>query len=157
MLRCRFGALDYLIPLASVLEIVRFVRPTPVPETAPWIGGVINLRGRIYAVLDLAVKFGESESVPGDQTCIVLVQSPAEHAAPVGLIAEHVATIHPLRRGDLDPPRAGATRLRTEFLDGSLETPEGAALVLNLERVLAAEGLLTSLPPSHADFPKSQA
>lgn len=147
LLRCRFGAADFLLPLQRVVEILRYTRPTPVPGTAPWIAGVMNLRGRIHPVVDLAVQIGDAPTVADDQTCIVLVHGPArDGGAPIGLISGRVTTIHDLKRGDLDPPRARAGGMRAEFLEGSFKTAEGVAYVLNLERVLAAEGFVHGAP-----------
>lgn len=145
LLRCRFGAADFLLPLERVVEILRYTRPTPVPGTAPWIAGVMNLRGRIHPVVDLAVKFGYAATVADVETCVVLVHGPArDGGAPIGLISGQVTTIHDLKRGNLDPPRARAGGVRAEFLEGSFKTANGLAFVLHLERVLAAEGFVGS-------------
>lgn len=157
MLRCRFGATDYLLPLDRIVEIVRYVRPTPVPEVAPWIAGVMNLRGRIHPVIDLAIKLADPPTEVDEETCIVLVHGPARDAgAPLGLISGRVTTIHDLKRGDLDPPRRLTGRLRAEFIEGSFRTAEGIALVLNLERVLSTDHVLdgggtTATPASTAE------
>ena len=55
MLRCQIGKGQYLIPLTKVLEIIRYVTPTPVPQTPRWVNGVLNLRGRVIPVIVLAV------------------------------------------------------------------------------------------------------
>lgn len=62
----RMGKERYGIELASVREIRRPPRVTPLPESPPWLRGVTNLRGTILAVLDLGVGLGIStEAAPG--------------------------------------------------------------------------------------------
>ena len=91
MLRCQIGRGQYLLPLNKVLEIIRYVTPTPVPQTPPWVSGVMNLRGRVIPVMDLAVKFGEVPCVPDEWTCIVLVDVDLGHVrAPSELDRELV-------------------------------------------------------------------
>ena len=117
MLRCQIGKGQYLIALTKVLEIIRYVTPTPVPQTAPWVNGVMNLRGRVIPVIDLAVKFSEPASVPDEWTCIVLVEVELQgEATTLGLVTTLVSEIHDLQPTDLEPPPSVGTQLRVEFL-----------------------------------------
>ncbi len=138
MLRCQIGQGQYLIPLTKVLEIIRYVAPTPVPQTAPWVNGVMNLRGRVVPVMDLAVKFAEPASVPDEWTCIVLVDVDLDgDAAILGLITTKVSEIHDLRPQDLEPPPSVGTQIRVEFLQGLFRLEEGFALALDIDHVLS--------------------
>lgn len=139
MLRCRIGQGQYLIPLVKVLEIIRYVTPTPVPQTPPWVGGVMNLRGRVIPVIDLAVKFSEPASVPDEWTCIVLVEVDLNgETTTLGLVTALVSEIHDLQPGDLQPPPSVGTQIRVEFLQGLFKLEQGFALALDLDRVLSA-------------------
>jgi purine-binding chemotaxis protein CheW len=138
MLRCRIGAGQYLIPLAKVLEIIRYVTPTPVPQTAPWVSGVMNLRGRVIPLIDLAVKFSEPASVPDEWTCIVLVDVDlGGESTTLGLVTTLVSEIHDLTAKDLEPPPTVGTQIRVEFLRGLFKLEDGFALALDLDRILA--------------------
>src|ERR1700687_3945203 len=55
----RVGRETLGLPISLVREIVRVPEITPVPNAPPHIEGVINLRGRIIAVIDLGKRFGE--------------------------------------------------------------------------------------------------
>lgn len=139
MLRCQMGAGQYLIPLGKVLEIIRHTTPTPVPQTAPWVCGVMNLRGRVIPVIDLAVKFSETASRPDEWTCIVLVEVQLEgETTTLGLVATRVSEIHDLAPTDLEPAPSVGTQIRVEFLQGLFKLDQGFALALDLDRVLSA-------------------
>lgn len=139
MLRCRIGKGQYLIPLAKVLEIIRYVAPTPVPQTPPWVSGVMNLRGRVIPVIDLAVKFSEAPSVPDEWTCIVLVEVDLQsETTTLGLVTTLVSEIHDLQPKDLEPPPSVGTQIRVEFLQGLFKLEQGFALALDLDRVLSS-------------------
>ena len=139
MLRCRIGRGEYLLPLRQVLEIIRFVTPTPVPQTPPWVSGVMNLRGRVVPVFDLAVKFGEPAVSPDEWTCIVLVAVDLEgEATTLGLTTSLVSEIHELQPGDLEPAPSAGTQIQVEFLQGLLRLGDAYALALDLDRVLSA-------------------
>src|SRR5947209_18063514 len=57
------GAEEYAISLLKVKEIIEYDTITEVPKTPEWVRGVINLRGSVVPVIDLAVKFRQSPSV----------------------------------------------------------------------------------------------
>jgi purine-binding chemotaxis protein CheW len=139
MLRCRIGRGQYLIPLAKVLEIIRYVTPTPVPQTPPWVNGVMNLRGRVIPVIDLAVKFSEPSTTPDEWTCIVLVEVELNgEETTLGLVTALVSEIHDLLPADLEPPPSVGTQIRVEFLQGLFKLEQGFALALDLDRVLSS-------------------
>ena len=60
------GSEEYALPIGAVHEIIRFTEPRTVASDAPWIRGVIGLRGKIIPIFDLASRMGltatESES-----------------------------------------------------------------------------------------------
>lgn len=139
MLRCQIGKGQYLIPLTKVREIIRYVTPTPVPQTAAWVSGVMNLRGRVIPVIDLAVKFSEPPTVPDEWTCIVLVDVELSgESTALGLVTTLVSEIHELQRKDLEPAPAVGTQIRVEFLEGLLKLEEGFALAVDLDRILSS-------------------
>jgi len=138
-LRCQIGKGQYLLPLTQVIEIIRYATPTPVPQTAPWVCGVMNLRGRVIPVIDLAIKFSEPASVPDEWTCIVLVEIEMDgEQIALGLVTTLVSEIHELHETDLEPPPSVGTQIRVEFLNGLLKLEEGFALALDLDRILSA-------------------
>ncbi len=139
MLRCQIGQGQYLIPLTKVLEIIRYVVPTPVPQTPPWVTGVMNLRGRVIPVIDLAVKFAEPANTPDEWTCIVLVEADLNgEATTLGLVTTMVSEIHDLGPSEIEPPPTVGTQIRVEFLQGLFKLEQGFALALDLDRVLSS-------------------
>ncbi len=53
---------EYAVSIVRVKEIIQYDTLTKVPKTPHWIRGVINLRGGVVPVVDLAVKFGLPET-----------------------------------------------------------------------------------------------
>ncbi len=48
---------------------------TKVPQTPPYVRGVINLRGKVIPVVDLRRKFEMEAATQTDETCIVVMQA----------------------------------------------------------------------------------
>src|SRR5512145_2429843 len=66
---------DYGLPILAVKEILQHEEPTQVPGTPPSIRGVINVRGQVVPVVDLALAFGGRETVATARTCILVVEA----------------------------------------------------------------------------------
>ena len=57
MVTFSLGGKDYGIDIMRVKEIAKFTQFTYVPNTAPFVRGVYNLRGDIISVIDLRLMF----------------------------------------------------------------------------------------------------
>jgi purine-binding chemotaxis protein CheW len=68
------GGEEYAVNILKVKEIIEYDTVTAVPNTAPWIRGVTNLRGNVVPVIDLAVKFGLPASKVSKLSCIVITE-----------------------------------------------------------------------------------
>ena len=66
---------QYAVGVLSVKEIIEYGIVTKVPTTPPYIRGVINLRGSVVPVIDLAVKFGLPAVPVSRRTCIVIMET----------------------------------------------------------------------------------
>src|SRR5437588_9432836 len=89
---------EYAVSLLKVKEIIEYDTITEVPKTPEWVRGVINLRGSVVPVIDLAVKFRQSPSVAGKLTCIVITEVECEGEATVmGVMADSVRQVIDLR------------------------------------------------------------
>ena len=84
------GETVYGLPLTAVLEILNMQKITSVPQIAPYIKGVINLRGKIVPVVDLRLKLGMEERAYDQMTCVVILEIGTSH---VGLVVDDVQEV----------------------------------------------------------------
>ena len=151
---------EYAVTIQKVKEIIEYSSVTKVPKVPRWIRGVINLRGNVVPVVDLAVRFGLDERPNTKTTCIVIVevQQDAENTV-MGVIADAVNQVIELNPGDVEEPPAFGTRVRLEYLVGMAKLGKKFALILNIDRVLSAAELLTvsGLQNELPDVPKDDA
>jgi twitching motility protein PilI len=66
-LAVRAGGLDYLLPLAQSGEIFPLPAVQTVPYSQSWFLGVVNLRGGLYGVVDLATFIAGKAPARSDQ------------------------------------------------------------------------------------------
>jgi purine-binding chemotaxis protein CheW len=135
---------EYAISIQRVKEIIEYTAVTKVPKVPEWIHGVINLRGSVVPVVDLAVRFGLEERAVTKTTCIVIVEVEQDSERTVmGVIADAVNQVIDLARKDIEEPPAFGTRVRLEYLFGMGKLGKKFALILNIDRVLSTAELLT--------------
>ena len=70
----RLGGEQYGLEISQAREIIRMQAITPMPKAPDFIEGIINLRGQIIAVMDLAKRFNLSPIVKTDKARIVVVE-----------------------------------------------------------------------------------
>ena len=68
------GTAEYALPVASVLMMESFSGTTPVPGVAPYVSGIVTVRGTVVPVIDLRLRFGLPAVEPTLDTRIVVTQ-----------------------------------------------------------------------------------
>lgn len=131
---------EYAVAILQVKEIIEYGTLTIVPQTPPSMRGVINLRGNVVPVVDLAVKFGQAAAPITNRTCIVIVEITLDgEQAILGIIADSVSQVIDLPAGEILPSPAFGTRIKADFLIGMAQAEMKFLLILDLDKVLAAE------------------
>jgi purine-binding chemotaxis protein CheW len=90
---------SYAVPIASVREIIRYAKPTPVGATSTLIQGVINLRGRVVPVADLSSQLGHEPEI-NRQTRILMLEVTR---GTVGLIVDSVDGVREIPAANIRP------------------------------------------------------
>jgi purine-binding chemotaxis protein CheW len=139
---------EYAVSILKVKEIIEYDTVTEVPKTPEWVRGVINLRGNVVPVIDLAPKFKLAPSVAGKLTCIVITEAQCEEGATVmGLMADSVCQVIDLKPQDIEEPPTFGTRVKVDYLLGMARSGKKFCLILDTEKVLSTDDLL-ELPDS---------
>jgi len=134
---------EYAIGILRVKEILEYDTITRVPGTPPCIRGVINLRGSVVPVVDLALKFGLPERPITKHTCIVVVEVDLDGERTVmSVIADAVSQVMDLGAADIEPPPAFGTRVHMDHLLGMGKAGRKFILLLDIDRVLSVNELM---------------
>jgi len=133
---------EYAAPILRVKEIIEYETVTRVPSTPAHVRGVINLRGAVLPVIDLAAKFGSGETEATRTTCIVVVETRLDktnigETLDVGLIADSVSEVVEIADEQIEEPPAFGTGIRVDFLAGMGKVDHKLVLVLDIDRVLS--------------------
>ncbi len=130
---------EYGLGVLKVREILAYVALTRVPRTPEYIRGVINLRGRVVPVVDLAVRFGLPASPVTNRSCVVIVELSLDGAPVImGVMADAVSQVVELGSDAIEPPPSFGTRVDVGFLKGMGRAGRGFVLLLDIDRLLGA-------------------
>ena len=149
----------YGLPILAVKEILQYEEPTRVPGAPASVRGVVNVRGAVVPVLDLAVKFGKPATAPTKRTCILVVEAQAgAERLTLGVLSDAVSEVLDLRQDDIEPPPAFGTGVRLDYLTGMGKVGKEFVLLLDVDRVItASEGELAAQVAAAAAPPSADA
>ncbi len=131
----------YGIDILSVREIIRATDITAVPRSAEHIRGLINLRGQVVTILDLAVRLGMERPSLTDQSHIVVIKSLPSAGIPqdpVGLLVDAIGDVVEADAAATETPPANVNEAEDRFLSGVVKTDAGLLVLLNLTDLLTA-------------------
>ncbi len=132
----------FAIGILRIKEIIEYGGITTVPMMPHCIRGVINLRGAVVPVLDLAARFGRDPTSATRRTCIVIVEVVAGgESQDIGVIVDAVNEVLEIPAGDIEPAPSFGARMETRFIQGMGKVNGRFVIILDTDQVLAESEL----------------
>jgi purine-binding chemotaxis protein CheW len=129
---------EYAIGVLQIKEIIGYDVLTRLPGTTPAVRGVINLRGSVVPVVDLALRFGMAATEVTKLTCIIIVETQIKQEKIVaGILTDSVHRVLDLQNSDIEATPTFGARIDTECLKGMSKSGKKFLLILNIDKVLA--------------------
>ena len=141
LLSFRVGEQEYSVDIMSVREIRGWSKATPLPHAPSYVRGVINLRGTVLPIIDLAGRLGlpKGEDSARDVIIVVCID---DHT--VGLLVNAVSDILTLPISEMQPPPEMAADASRTFIN-ALTIHDGRMIrVLDLASVLPSKDSLAA-------------
>lgn len=121
------------VDIAVVKEIIQFNGVTEVPMMPPCIRGVINLRGLVVPVVDLAVRFEREPSKIGRRSCVVIIElTDGAERHDIGVLVDAVSEVVDVPGGEVMPAPGFGTSVRADFIRGMAKRGEGFVILLDI-------------------------
>jgi purine-binding chemotaxis protein CheW len=129
--------------IRAIKEVIQYAEITEVPLVPPAIRGVINLRGAVVPVIDLAVRFGGAPTEIARRTCVVIVEMEQQAGvnAVLGVVVDQVREVLEVPPEDIEPPPAFGSQIRLDFILGVGKVKGQFILLLDVNRVFSIEEL----------------
>lgn len=129
----RLHGQEFCVKTTSIREIRGWAPVTPIPHAPYEVIGVMNLRGSVIPIVDLAVKLGMENALANERSAIVVTDV---NAMTIGLLVDGVSDILTVPANTLQPlPQA--TGSSAAFSDGIITQGTNMICFLNLERMFA--------------------
>ncbi len=126
------------LDIMAVREIRAWTPATPLPQVPDFVAGVVNLRGTVLPVVDLAARLGWAATEATPRHAIIVVQLGGK---TMGLIVDSVSDIVTLPKDSLQQPPASGDDDVVRFLQGLAALGERMVMVLDLDQLGGPEQL----------------
>ncbi len=134
------GGEMFSIGILNIKEIIEYGSLTAVPMMPDFIRGVINLRGAVVPVIDLAARFGRNQSSITRRSCIVIIEVEAKgDRHDVGMVVDSVSEVLEILASEIEPPPNFGAKIRADFIAGMGKVNGKFVIILNVDRVLSIE------------------
>jgi purine-binding chemotaxis protein CheW len=123
----------YGVDVMQVKEVLRLTEIAPVPGSAHYIMGILNLRGNVITVIDTRTLFGLEQVAPTDESRIVVIELEDQ---VVGMLVDSVAEVIYLRQSEIERAPNVGTDESTKFIQGVSYHNEELIILLDLNRMI---------------------
>ena len=142
----RIGKETFGVDIFAVREIVKAQEITTVPGTTDYVLGIINLRGKIISVMDLAGRLGLGTASVDRASRILVVDL---DGFTVGFLVDAATEVLKLPDESIDSaPEELKNTIHDDYLEGVGKLDDRLVIILNLRHLLTdgdAEALETAL------------
>jgi purine-binding chemotaxis protein CheW len=135
----------YGIDVNSIREVIEYKTVFKIPGTPAYIRGVINLRGEIIPVIDLASRLFEDRLIEIKKTtCIVLVEindKSDKVLSNIGIAVDAISTVADIPENNIEPSPQFGSNIKSDFITGVAKITDDFIFILNIDKVLDLDDL----------------
>ena len=148
-LRFQLGPDSFACDILQIREILEYHRLTKVPQMPSFVHGVMNLRGTVVPVIDLAQRFGRPASAILRRSCIVILDAgEPDQRQSIGMLVDAAHEVINLTQQDIMAPPVFGNPLRPDFIAGVVQHDAGFTLLLDMAQVLSVEEMASLAAPA---------
>jgi purine-binding chemotaxis protein CheW len=135
------GGQSFCIEITQIREIRRWTPVTILPHSPGHVLGVINLRGAVIPIIDLAAKLGFPPIMPTARHVIIIV---AIADRIVGLLVESVSEILGVRSSMVKETPRSPEEESIKSIEGIIPQEEEMTKIINLSSLLPSSGSIAA-------------
>jgi purine-binding chemotaxis protein CheW len=130
----KVGDAEFGVDILRVQEINKMMKLTMVPNTPPFVEGVINLRGRIIPVINLRARLGLEEKEYDSKTRIIVVDL---YDKTIGFIVDEVKEVLRIPKSITEPPPEIVSGVDSEYITAIGKLEDRLLILLDLTKILS--------------------
>ena len=130
------GREEFAVEVTQVREIMRMEEITRMPKTPHFVEGIINLRGQIIAVVELAKRLNLESGERSGETRIIVVEA---EDIKVGMIVDSVSEVLRVNADAVEPSPTLTTDVSAAYLQGVVKQDNRLIILLDLTKILSLQ------------------
>lgn len=128
---------EYGVEVLKVREIIRMINITHMPNSPPYVDGIINLRGKVIPIISMRRKFGLVDAGNNNQTRVIIMDVGGEL---LGFTVDSVSEVIRISASDIQPsPSVASDGDGQEYIAGVINHSDRLLVLLNLDKMFTAE------------------
>lgn len=132
------GGESYAIDVMHVNIIYGLTEIRQVPNTMPFMKGVITLRGTIVPVIDMRIRF-DLEATEYTKTTVIVIVNVYDRL--IGLLVDSVLDVTNLQKSDIQDTPHFSANIDEDCISGISEIGEDLVVILNVEKIISKKDL----------------
>lgn len=132
----KIGDAEFGVDILKVQEINKMMELTVVPNTPPFVEGVVNLRGRIIPVLNLRARLGLDVKEYDAETRIIVVEMEDK---TIGFIVDEVNEVLRIPKSITEPPPQIVSGVESDYITAIGKLEDRLLILLDLTKILSTE------------------
>ena len=125
---------EFGVDILRVQEIIRMMPITKVPNSPPFVDGVINLRGKVIPIIDMRRRFGMVANAHNSQTRITVMDLQGQ---VVGFVVDAVREVLRIKESTVEAPPQMVAGIGSDYLKGVGKLDDRLLILLELDRLLS--------------------
>jgi purine-binding chemotaxis protein CheW len=128
---------EYGVEVLKVREIIRMVSITHMPNTPPYVEGIINLRGKVIPIISMRRRFALMDMENNSQTRVIIMDVGGEL---LGFTVDAVSEVIRVSANEIQPaPSVASGGVGQEYIEGVINHGERLLVLLNLDLMFSSE------------------
>lgn len=132
---------EYGVEILKVQEIRGWTKVTPMPNSPPYLKGILHLRDHVVPIVDLRARFGMASLEYGPTTVVIILQVESSSLGQViGIVVDAVSEVYTFNVDDCQEPPVGDI-VEEKFVNGLVKIDEKMVILLDVDILLNANVL----------------
>lgn len=123
---------EFCVKTTTIREIRGWAPSTPIPHAPKEVIGVMNLRGTVIPIIDLAYKLGLPSAAANERSAIVVTEV---KNMVIGMLVDRVSDILTIKGSEVQPAPEITTSFDKAYTDGIIARDGGMICFLNLAKM----------------------
>ncbi len=130
------------IHVEKVVEIKEYSEPKSIPESLPFVTGIIEYLDEVIPLIDTAVKFNLGEITIAPQTCIIILEIINEQKNSTSKVAIIVDAVSDVFETDPKQIKALENDYKPKYISSTYKLNDTLAMILDSNKIFSEKDII---------------